>query len=159
MARQGRAEVLERAARRPERRRSVAERRLINERHRPGLHHRKQRMVERSLLAVTPVAQNAMHEGTIVRTPVEYRDGDGFKTRPCVVVDVDRFDLVVHPITSSPNRSALGAIEIENWRSAGLTRPCGVRRDLVVVERRLVIECIGVLSDEDRALVEQAVTR
>lgn len=104
-----------------------------------------------------PPALLTLQPGTVVWAHIPFQDDPGTtKARPAVVLTArpDEVDLV--PLTSSRRRLHFGAVELQDWAQAGLTRPCGLARRIVTVDRRTdVLNVIGALSDTDREHLDQ----
>lgn len=87
---------------------------------------------------------------------IPFSDGDGSKTRPCVVTGLEGRDVHLFPITSSRKESVRASrlsVSLEEWDVAGLSRPCLVSRRPVVVDIRDVTTVVGELSEADAARV------
>jgi hypothetical protein len=99
-------------------------------------------------------------EGAVVLAHVEYSDGEGFKTRPAVVLDASSDVVWVVPITSGPRRAEFGAYEIDGWAEAGLTVACGAQPKIVPVHRRTgVVKVRGHLNAADWHAVRELALR
>lgn len=104
-----------------------------------------------------PPAVMTLQTGTVVWARIPFQDEpDTTKARPAVVLAArsDEVDLV--PLTSSRRRIDFGAVELQDWAQAGLTRPCGLARRIVTVSRRIdILNVIGALSDIDHVHLDQ----
>ena len=102
------------------------------------------------LVQVRPVAATALVRGAVVWAQVPFRDGDGWKTRPAVVVRTVGRDVTVLPLGSSARAwRTPGVVAIRRWVEAGLSRPCVVRGAPVTIDRMEVLDIVGHLHDDD----------
>ena len=89
----------------------------------------------------------------IVLLPIPFTDLTSRKVRPAVVVGHGRHigDLFVVPISS-----VLPNVELvfQDWSSAGLNVPCGLKSQLATIEQRLVVKSVGILSARDGAALD-----
>ena len=84
----------------------------------------------------------------VVLLPVPFSDLSSSKVRPAVVIGLGTYpgDLFVVPITSQlPNAD----FPLQDWRSAGLNVPSGVKGQICTVEDRLVRKVTGHISARD----------
>lgn len=101
-------------------------------------------------------AMAAVQPGVIVMACVPYDEGVGSKTRPAIVVRTLGRTVELLPVTSSPRRAGYDVIELVDWEGAGLSRPSGVRRSPIVVDRVYDVVCVlGRLADADWRAVSQ----
>lgn len=108
-----------------------------------------------SAKALRAVAAARLTRGDVVMARVDFDDGEGWKTRPAVVMAVDRRDLLLRPITSSARRFTHLGVEILDLAPAGLTKASGVQARTVVVDRKVdVVAVLGQLSADDLAEVD-----
>lgn len=101
------------------------------------------------LRAGRAVPRTALTFGTVVLAPVDFSDRDGWKTRPAVVVSVDRDDVVRLAPIYTTRSGGRGDLAVGDWQVAGLTRPSRIGSDVAETERREVRVVLGHLSRED----------
>jgi len=84
----------------------------------------------------------------VVLLPVPFSDLSSSKVRPAVVIGLGTYpgDLFVVPITSQLPHADF---PLQDWRSAGLNVPSGVKGQICTVEDRLVRKVIGRISPRD----------
>jgi PemK-like, MazF-like toxin of type II toxin-antitoxin system len=100
------------------------------------------------------VARNRLRPGTVVWVRVPFKDTEGDKIRPAVVLSCRGRDVVLLPCTTSVRRHQRpGYVEIKHWQAAGLPRPTGVRRASLTVDYLEIVNIAGDLADEDAAAV------
>jgi mRNA interferase MazF len=89
----------------------------------------------------------------IVLLPIPFTDLTSRKVRPAVVVGHGRHpgDLFVVPISSVLPRVEL---VFQDWSSAGLNVPCGLKSQLATIEQRLVVKSVGILSARDGSALD-----
>ena len=68
------------------------------------------------------------------------------KVRPAVVIGKKEMDLFLVPISSV---LANTDFPLQEWRTAGLNVPSGVKAQLATVEERLVVKIVGRLAAND----------
>lgn len=109
--------------------------------------------------SVRPVARTRLTSGAVVWAHVPFCDADEEKTRPAVVVDADRHQVLVLPVSGSFSRFRYPTIHVEitDLEAAGLSRPCGLRLRPVVLDRIEVLTSCGQLGEEDLASMLVAV--
>jgi len=104
----------------------------------------------------------AIDAGDVVLVPFPYRDRQGERTRPAVVVSAQsydqRVDLVVVAVTSHPARFSTDH-ELQDWHAAGLQHSSTVRMLIGTVSVKRVVKQIGRLSDRDWTEVRIRVTQ
>ncbi|HEV3262782.1 MAG TPA: type II toxin-antitoxin system PemK/MazF family toxin [Gemmataceae bacterium] len=102
----------------------------------------------------------AVSAGDVVLVPFPYRDRQGGRTRPGVIVSAQAYnqqgDLVIAAITSHPPRFATD-FALLDWSAAGLRFPSTVRMLLGTIADSRVVQQIGRLSDRDWAEVQARV--
>ena len=92
--------------------------------------------------------------GEVVLLPIPFTDLTSRKVRPAVVIGLGSHtgDLFVVPISSQLQNVD---VVLNEWRTAGLNVPCGIKSQIATVESRLVLKTVGALSPEDRSALEQ----
>lgn len=100
---------------------------------------------------VKPVPLTRLLPGTVVWAHIPFADGTGEKSRPAVVIGTDSRDITLLPGTTSIRRLDLrgGYLEITDLDTAGLTRPTGVSRRPVIVDKIEIIMICGELAGDD----------
>ena len=90
----------------------------------------------------------------VVLLPVPFADLTSQKVRPAVVVgrEARHGDLFIVPI-SSPLANT--DISLQDWQSAGLNVPCGIKAQLATVAEGLVLKSVGRLSVRDLTALDQ----
>jgi mRNA interferase MazF len=90
----------------------------------------------------------------VILLPVPFTDQSSHKVRPAVVVGCEtRYgDLFIVPISSQSENTDFA---LQNWQSAGLNVPCGVKAQLATVTKDLVIKTVGRLSAVDQSILDQ----
>lgn len=103
------------------------------------------------LSVVKPVPRSRLTTGAVVWAHVPYRDGTGEKTRPAVVVSTTSHEVVILPVTTSPNRLRHPDwyVEVQDLDRAGILHPSAVALQPVVVDRIDLINITGELSPAD----------
>ena len=101
------------------------------------------------------------HRGDIVLIPFPFTDLTTIKTRPAVVVSVERFqkeigDFTVAMITSVPHSTSYDC-EIRDWRAANLVSPSWIRAKLVTLDPKLVRYKPGKLTNGDLVEAEKII--
>lgn len=98
--------------------------------------------------------------GDVWLARLQFPDGQGFKTRPILVLsEHDDQDLLVVPITSHPVRGDFD-MPLRDWEAAGLRLPSTARiSKLGTIARMTVIGQLGQLTSRDRAPVAAALQR
>lgn len=108
------------------------------------------------LAVVHPVPLSRLTPGTVVWAHVDFREIDGWKTRPCVVVERRGREVVLLPGTTSERRHDLrDHVELDDLAGAGLPKNTGVCARPVVVDRIDLVSISGSLSDADLLRLEQ----
>ena len=93
--------------------------------------------------------------GDIVLVPFPFTDQSASKNRPSVVVsseayNTERPDLMVMAVTSQIKvSSALGEVEIAEWKKAGLLKPSVIKPVIATLEKGLVRKHLGTLEEKD----------
>ena len=92
--------------------------------------------------------------GEVVLLPIPFSDLTSRKVRPAVVIGLGSHtgDLFVVPISSQLQNVD---VVLNEWRTAGLNVPCGIKSQIATVESRLVLKTVGALSPKDRSALEQ----
>jgi len=82
----------------------------------------------------------------VVLLPIPFSDLTSRKVRPAIVIGKQRSDVFVVPISSQ-----LGNTDwpLEEWSTAGLNVPCGVKAQVATVEEQRIIKIIGKLQRRD----------
>jgi len=102
--------------------------------------------------------------GDIVIVPFPFTDQTTTKKRPAVVISsaayhYERPDLILMAITSQIRGMAtVGEVIIHSWQEAGLIKPSIIKPVLATIERGLVIEKRGELSEDDQRDLKKALT-
>jgi hypothetical protein len=121
-----------------------------------GRGDRRARVVE-ELRRARPVARTLLKPGTVVWARVPFVDRpDSSKARPAVVSEVVGREVRLLPVTSSTKESVRRSplyVRLEDWASAGLSRPCLVTRKVISVDVIDITTVVGCLGDDDRARV------
>ena len=100
------------------------------------------------------------NRGDVVDVPVTFTNQSGSKSRPALVVSVDRYnhdtpDVVIMSITGKlAGLSHPGDYEIQDWRQAGLLRPSKLQTKLVTVESSIIAGKRGRFSSRDLVAAE-----
>jgi mRNA interferase MazF len=96
--------------------------------------------------------------GEVVLLPIPFTDLTSRKVRPAVVIGHSSRpgDLFVVPISSVKENVDL---MVQDWRSAGLNVPCGMKSQIATVEDRLVVKSVGLLSIQDSGALEKRLRR
>ena len=103
------------------------------------------------------MARTRLTPGTVVWARVPFVDDpDRSKARPAVVSEVVGREVRLLPVTSSTKDSVRCSplyVPLEDWESAGLSRPCLVTRKVVIVDVIDVTTVVGTLGALDQARV------
>ncbi len=96
--------------------------------------------------------------GEVVLLPIPFTDLTSRKVRPAVVIGNSSHpgDLFVVPISSVVQNVDL---KVQDWRSAGLNVPCGMKSQIATIEDRLVVKSVGLLSLQDSGALEKRLRR
>lgn len=97
-------------------------------------------------------------QGEVVLLPIPFTDLTSRKVRPAVVIGNSSHpgDLFVVPISSVVQNVDL---KVQDWRSAGLNVPCGMKSQIATIEDRLVVKSVGLLSLQDSGALEKRLRR
>jgi mRNA interferase MazF len=87
----------------------------------------------------------------VVLLPIPFTDLTSRKVRPAVVIGKNGADLFLVPVSSV---QANTDFPLNDWRTAGLNVPCGVKAQLATVEERLVVKIVGQLSRNDARVLD-----
>jgi mRNA interferase MazF len=94
----------------------------------------------------------AYSAGDVLLVPFPYRDQQGERTRPAIVISSQSYnqrgDLVIAAITSHPPRDATD-YGLQDWTAAGLKLPSTVRMLVATVAETRVVFRVGHVSDRD----------
>lgn len=90
----------------------------------------------------------------VVLLPFPFTDLSGRKVRPAVVLGGNiHGDVFLVPITTQAHGIA---IQLAEWRAAGLNVPCGIKAQIATVEVSLVLKRVGILSRSDVTKLDAA---
>src|SRR5256885_8608902 len=89
----------------------------------------------------------------VVLLPIPFTDLTSRKVRPAIVIGRSSRagDFVVVPVSSQMQNVDL---TLQDWRTAGLNVPCGIKSQIATIEERLVVKGIGTLSARDQGFLE-----
>lgn len=109
----------------------------------------KRKVVPMSI--VKPVPLSRLRPGTVVWAHIPFADGAGEKSRPAVVIATESRDITLLPGTTSTRRFDLrnSYLEVADLDTAGLTRPTGINRHPVTVDKIEIISICGELAGDD----------
>ncbi len=98
----------------------------------------------------------------VVVVPFPFTEKPASKKRPALVVSSvsfnDQHDHVVLAMITTAKRTRWASdVELRDWKSANLMVPCKVRFKLFTLDTKLILRCLGGLSEKDRAAVKVAV--
>jgi hypothetical protein len=98
-----------------------------------------------------PVPLSALRPGAVVWADTPFRDVNSSKGRPAVIVAATGSNVTVLPVTTSMRRlrSPADYHEVTNLATAGLSRPSGVHKRHVVLDRSAVSGVLGSLATTD----------
>lgn len=102
--------------------------------------------------------------GDIVLVPFPFTDQSAAKKRPAVVISSEAYhqqrpDLIIMAITSQVKPAqTVGEMIVQDWQGAGLLKPSAVKPVITTIERRLVINKLGQLNDDDRAVLKRNIS-
>ena len=82
----------------------------------------------------------------VVLLPIPFTDLTSRKVRPAIVVGGNGADLFLVPISSV---IANTDFPLNEWSTAGLNAPSGVKAQLATVEEKLVVKVVGQLAGKD----------
>jgi len=69
-----------------------------------------------------------------------------------------RLDVILLAITSRFKvASTVGELEVRHWQNAGLIKPSVFKPLLATLEKRLIIQTMGKLHEEDRVALRQVI--
>ncbi len=106
------------------------------------------------LTKVVPVPMNRLTEGTVILARVPYSDCADDKPRPVIVLGTRGRVVIALPCTTRPHRRAMrDHVELDDLAEAGLSRPTGVSRRPITLDRIDLIQIEGKLSERDWAAV------
>ena len=97
----------------------------------------------------------------VVEVPFPFSDAPRAKRRKALVLSSRDFNegnssSVLMMITTAARSRWLGDVSIQQWREAGLRKPCVARPKLFTLDNRLIISRAGALAEEDRRRVVAA---
>jgi len=87
----------------------------------------------------------------VVLLPIPFTDLTSRKVRPAVVIGKKEMDLFLVPISSV---LANTDFPLQEWPSAGLNVPSGVKAQLATVEERLVVKIVAQLGADDSRILD-----
>jgi len=87
----------------------------------------------------------------VVLLPIPFTDLTSRKVRPAVVIGKKEMDLFLVPI---PSVLANTDFPLQEWRTAGLNVPSGVKAQLATVAERLVVKIVGRLAANDSGTLD-----
>jgi mRNA interferase MazF len=90
----------------------------------------------------------------VVEVPFPFSDAPKAKRRKALVLSSRGFNdgnssSVLMMITSAARSRWLGDVAIQQWRKAGLRKPCVARPKLFTLDNRLILSKAGTLTDSD----------
>lgn len=113
---------------------------------------RQQRQLRKGEPAASPVIAD------VVLLDVAFADPSGSKLRPTVVVEVRDESMLVVPLRTVRPGRRLGTFQLENWETAGLSRPSATMA-AKEVPRGCVLAALGRVSGRDwRGVVNEVVS-
>src|SRR5688500_5069886 len=91
--------------------------------------------------------------GDDVLVRLRFTSESGAKRRPAVILSVpayhaSRADAVMMPLSTQANRY-FGDAPLRDWAAAGLPRPTNIKAVIQTIDRRVIDERIGSLSNAD----------
>jgi mRNA interferase MazF len=97
----------------------------------------------------------------VVAVPFPFSDIPRVKRRKALVLSARPFNLrngssLLMMITSAAHRKWFLDVNLEEWREAGLQKPCVARMKLFTLDNRLILSRTGSLSAADRRSVVAA---
>ena len=99
----------------------------------------------------------------IVVVPFPFSDRAAEKRRPALVLSGTTFNgsghTILAMITTRGHHPWPGDCTIEGFAEAGLPLPCIVRLKLFTLDNRVILRCLGRLSDADRTSVESSLDK
>lgn len=99
--------------------------------------------------------------GDVVLVPFPFTDQTTTKKRPAVVVSsaayqAERPDLIILAVTSrSRSTTTVGEAPVAQWQEAGLLKPSVFKPLLTMIEKGLVLQKLGRLTDPDREQLQE----
>lgn len=119
-------------------------------------HHRDtrtERAVRQDTKSLRPVAMKHLQPGVIIDCWVPFTDTDDYKRRPAVVVEANKHEVRVFPLTTSLGHRRLKTpiYLLHHWAESGLNRPTGMQRREATIARSDVLGFSGELIGEDRS--------
>ena len=103
----------------------------------------------------------AYNFGDIILIPFPFTDQTTSKKRPAVIVSSeayngDRPDIILMAVTSQMRHlGKTGEAEVQNWQEAGLLKPSLLKPILATIEKNLVLEKLGRLTENDRYALQE----
>ena len=82
----------------------------------------------------------------VVLLPIPFTDLTSRKVRPAIVIGRNGADLFLVPVSSVVSNTDF---PLQDWRTAGLNIPCGIKSQVATVEERLVVKSVGFLTAAD----------
>ena len=91
--------------------------------------------------------------GDVVVAPFRFTDVDGYKTRPVLVISNAAVfgasgHVIAAMITGASRSSWPLDVRIEDWRTAGLAKPCLVRMKLATIAVETIEAHLGRVNDQ-----------
>jgi len=100
--------------------------------------------------------------GDIILVPFPFTDQSTSKKRPAVVIssvayNAERPDLIIMAVTSQIKPTAIiGEVIVQGWQEAGLLKPSAIKPVVTTIEKTLVINTMGRLSEDDQKAMQES---
>lgn len=104
----------------------------------------------------------AYRAGDLVRVAYTFTNQTGWKTRPAVVLSVEKFntqpraDVILMPLSRQAG-NAFAERPVLDWRAAGLDGPTNFKAQIQTLEQSSIFGFYGHLSDLDRDQLKEIV--
>jgi hypothetical protein len=98
-----------------------------------------------------PIARNRLRPGLVVWAHIPFVDRAGWKTRPTIVVSVNREKVCVLPAYSTPSRWRFASryVELRDLDQCRLPRRTGVRLRPIMIDAIEIVSVAGELNPDD----------
>jgi mRNA-degrading endonuclease toxin of MazEF toxin-antitoxin module len=97
----------------------------------------------------------SFNTGDIILVPFPFTNQKTNKKRPAVVIssldyNIERPDLIIMAVTSQIKPTPIiGEVLIQSWQDAGLLKPSVIKPVITTIEKKLVIQLMGKLKQND----------
>ena len=104
----------------------------------------------------------SFNSGDIILVPFPFTNQKTTKKRPAVVIssqayNTERPDLIIMAVTSQIKPTPIiGEVAIQAWQEAGLLKPSVIKPVITTIEKKLVIQQMGQLKQNDLTALQES---